>query len=247
MLSKILPTENETRLIYAIGAITIAVSLIQIALKFWVWIDSNSVAILSSLIDSMLDILISGSTFAAIYYARRPADHDHRYGHGKMEGIAAIFQAAFIAGSCFFVLLEATKAIFIEGGELEVLPSHATLVAGMLGLNFLLLAVQTVAIKTSGSLALEADRANYIGDILTHSAVLISFIAGLMWNAAWIDTVVALVIAGLLLRNALIIGRKAMDMLLDREINEDERQALRKIIRAQKGVLGVHDLRTRAS
>lgn len=237
-------TDSKTD-IYA-GIAAVALSSTFVIAKSFVWIDGNSTAMLASLVDSLGDAIISCTSLAAIYYARQPADHDHRYGHGKMEGIAALGQAAFITGSCVFVLLEATRKLLdpvpvdnqLGGIWVLVLASVATLA---------LTRFQAMAAKKTGSLAVKADAAHYTGDVAVNIAVIGALAADfwLGWKQA--DGILAIGVAAWLLFTAFKIGREAVDMLLDREVDDTLRGQIRALVVAQEGVDGYHDLRTRLS
>lgn len=84
---------------------SVTVAFILIVIKMIAYVLTGSVAILSSLIDSVLDLIASGINLFAVKHALVPADHDHRYGHGKAEAIAGLAQAAFIIGSSVFLIL----------------------------------------------------------------------------------------------------------------------------------------------
>ncbi|MBU6234888.1 MAG: cation diffusion facilitator family transporter [Alphaproteobacteria bacterium] len=214
--------------------------------KSWAWMQGGSAALLASLVDSVIDALISFTNYLAIRYAHRPADHDHRFGHGKAEGIAALAQSAFIAGSCVFVLLEAIRLLQAPKAVGAVDFGIWVLVAASLA-TLALTRYQAYAAKVSHSLAVEADAAHYTGDVAVNGGVIISLLAGKYLGWLWIDPVVALVVAGWLLYSARLIGVKAINMLLDRELEDDTRAKIFSIIAGTKGVEGLHDLRTRRS
>jgi len=226
--------------------VAVCLSLLFVAAKAWAWLAGGSAALLSSLVDSILDAFISFTNLLAIRYALRPADSDHRFGHGKMEGVAALAQSGFIAGSCVFIVLEAVRLL---GNPEPVGAIDASLVI-LTGATLLTLALtryQAFAAKHSGSLAIEADAAHYTGDVFINIGVIASLLVGHYFNLLWIDPVVALLVGGWLLYTARGIGRKAIDMLLDREIEADTRNEILAVIRATPGVDDLHDLRTRRS
>lgn len=224
----------------------VILSLLLVAAKSWAWLESGSTALMASLVDSLIDALISCSNLIAIRYARLPADRDHRYGHGKAEGIAALIQAAFIGGSCAFVLLEAIRR-FSDPAPVQSPTLGIFVLAFAIMATFVLTVFQTSAARASGSLAVEADAAHYKGDIAINLGVIISLAVGQRQGWIWLDPVVAVLVALWLLFSARNIGVRAVDMLLDREIEDALRQPLVDIIRGTEGVMGLHDLRTRRS
>lgn len=221
-------------------------SLILAVAKGVVWVLSGSATVLASFADSVQDCFLSATNFMAVRYAMRPADNDHRYGHGKMEGIAALAQAAFIAGSCVFIVMDAVRR-FTTGQTIE----HPMVVVGVIiaaiAMNGALVLYQNYVVKHSKSLAIEADRAHYSGDIGIHIGVLIAVAGDYFLGLVWLDSVLALAIAVWLVFLAVSVGRKAIDMLMDKELPEAEREAIKNTIRRTKGVMSFHDLRTHRS
>ncbi len=220
-----------------------SMSVILVIAKAVVWLFTGSTAVLASLVDSAQDCIVSSMNFFAVKYAMKEADHDHRYGHGKMEGIAALIQAAFIFGSCVFIFLEAIRMM-----KLGNVPDHPFLiiwvmVAAIIA-NAALVLYQHIVIKKSNSLAIEADRANYTGDIAIHSGVILAALLNDFMGWQWADPMIAIGIAGWLLYLAYGIGGKAINMLMDRELPDDEREKIKQIIKRTRGVISQHDLRT---
>ena len=84
----------------------VVVAILLILLKFGAFLNTNSVAVLSSLIDSCADAASSLVLFFAVRHSLTPPDREHRFGHGKAEPLAALALAAFVAGSALFLAIE---------------------------------------------------------------------------------------------------------------------------------------------
>lgn len=226
------------------GAAAIGTVAVLIVLKFVAWIATGSASVLASLIDSIIDAGASTVNFLAIRYALKPADEDHRYGHGKAEGLAALFQAAMIAGGAFFLLLEACSKLFTAAPMTDHM-----LAVGVMGvslvLSILLVGIQKYALKQAPSLAVEADSAHYSTDIIVNAGTIAAVLAMYVGGPSWIDPVFALVVMGYLAKTAWGIAAKGADMLMDRELPEEKRERISGIVLAHPDVLGMHDLRTR--
>ena len=226
------------------ASVSVASTLIVVKLVAWHFTDS--VSLLSTLIDSVLDALASLVNLMAVRHALTPADREHRFGHGKAEPLAALGQAAFIAGSAMFLLFEAGHRLFdpppIAHGEIGI----AVLLFSIV-LTFVLTRFQAYVVKRSGSLAIAADSLHYLGDLLVNAAVIVALL--LVWQLGWkwADPVFAIAIAGYIVYTAGKIAHGAMDMLMDRELPDEERERIRAIAVAHPEVLDLHDLRTRAS
>jgi len=228
------------------GAASVATVLVLIVIKSFALIQTGSASILASLIDSVVDASVSIMTFLAIKISLKPADEDHRHGHGKVEGLAALFQAAFIAGAGFFLLLESAGRFTGPAATQENDIAIAIMAVATI-LSVILVMVQNYSLKFAPSLAVEADRAHYSSDILMNVGV-IGVLFGLQHGAPWwIDPAFAVLVAFYLALTVRRIAGKAVDMLLDRELSGDARERITKKVLSHKYVMGMHDLRTSKS
>lgn len=233
--------KSRSSLLAGYAAIVIVCTLIVI--KAYAYHQSGAVSILSSLTDSVLDGLVSLMALASIYYARRPADEDHRHGHGKMEAVSALFQAAIIAGGGVFLVFET----LVHVSKPVVITNHmigASVMVASVVLSIILVLIQRHSLKFSESLAVEADSAHYSSDILVNMGALLVLILCFYGAPVWIDTLFAVGVAGFMACVARSIAMKSLNMLLDRELPEEDRAKIIGIIEAHKGVAGWHDLRT---
>ena len=219
---------------------------VLIAIKGYAYFQSHSAAVLATLTDSMVDASISVLMLLALHYSLRPADNSHRHGHGKMEGVAALFQAAFLSGAGMFLAFEAIRRFFApEPVDNHLLGIGVALVAVVL--SILLVAVQSYCLKKAPSLAVEADQAHYSTDIALNATVIIALAVSYYGGPAWVDPAGAILIGLYYGWTARKIGLKAVDMLLDRELPAAVRERIKDIIRRHPDILGFHDLRTRKS
>jgi ferrous-iron efflux pump FieF len=234
------------RLMRLASYVAVSVALVLIAVKLVAWLLTGSVALLSSLIDSTLDAFASIVAFVAIRQALTPADKEHRFGHGKAEPIAALGQAAFIVGSALFLSVEAVRRLWSPQPVMQQEIGIAVMVFSIV-VTLALVAFQSHVIRRTGSLIVSADSLHYKGDLLINLSIIASLVLTGWFDFPLADPVFALAIAAYLLWNARGIGGEALDMLMDRELPDEERRAILALARAHPGVLGVHDLRTRAA
>jgi ferrous-iron efflux pump FieF len=241
-------TTTQAERFHSLSALiaAVVVSLFLVLIKSWAWFESGSNAVLSSVVDSFLDIIISATTLGALWYASKPADEDHRHGHGKAEGVAALFQAAFILGSSAFVMLQTFRSL-TQDNTVSAHGLGVTVMVISIILNLSLVLYQRYVMKRTKSLAIEADQAHYLGDTLIHFGVIASLVLDAHFGWFWIDPVFTVVICAWLCLAARSIGMQAMNMLLDRELEEEERNAIIETIRRTEGFYCAHDLRTRRS
>lgn len=242
-----MPLETAKKPVLRMAFAAVAVSAALVAAKGAAWLAGGSTAMLASLVDSIIDVGVSLSNFFALRYAFQPADDDHRFGHGKAEGIAALGQAAFITGSAVFVMLEAARHFVQPSAPVGAIGLSVTVLACGMMVTLALTFFQARAAKESGSLALDADAAHYKSDIVMTLGLVGSLLLSGRPGMQWVDPAAAVAVAAWLLFNAWGVARKAADMLLDRELAELERARIISLINATPGVLGFHDLRTRRS
>ncbi|QYK01640.1 cation efflux pump FieF [Shewanella psychrotolerans] len=224
---------------------SVATALTLIVIKLAAWMYSGSASMLASLTDSFADALASIVNFIAIRYAIVPADQDHRYGHGKAEPLASLAQSAFIMGSAFLLLF--------HGGDRLLNPApvnHASLgmVVSVIAivLTFALVMLQKRALVATSSTVVEADSLHYKSDLLLNAAVLLAlFLSQYGW--VWADGLFAILIALFIGKQALELGYRSAQSLLDRELDADTKLKIVQALEKDPRINGFHDLRTRES
>lgn len=225
---------------------SVSVACLLIALKTGAWIATESIAMLSTLVDSLLDALASIVNLVAVRHALTPADQEHRFGHGKAEALSAMAQSAFIAGSSVLLLFQAGER-FIHPRPLAAPEAGIWVMAVSIVLTLVLVAFQTWVVRRTKSVAVAADSLHYRGDILVNVAVIAALVLGSWYGLIYADPIFGTVIAFYILYNAWLIVRDALDMLMDRELPDDERQRIREIALTHADVESLHDMRTRRS
>jgi ferrous-iron efflux pump FieF len=237
---------SGARLMKAATVASTSVALVMIAAKAMAWLATDSVSMLSSLIDSSLDLVGSLITFIAVRTALSPADTEHRFGHGKAEALAGLTQAGFITASGGALLLTVGERLLrphqVESEEIGLVISVLAV-----ALTVGLVAFQTYVARRTNSLAIAADRAHYLTDLVsTLAAGAAIYLSGLL-DQPLIDTGVAALVAFYLMYGAWNVARGSLDVLMDRELPDSERQHVIDTVRAYAEVRGIHDLRTRSS
>ncbi len=225
---------------------SVAVVAILLVAKTAAWLITDSVSVLSSLLDSLLDAAASLINLFAVRTALTPADREHRFGHGKAEPLAGLAQSAFIAGSSVLLVLEAVRRIMtpqaVAHGEVGVAVMLFSVV-----LTVALVAYQRHVIRLTQSVAIDADSLHYQSDLLINIGVILSLALSMWLDWRALDPLFALVISAYLLRTSWMIGQKALDRLMDRELPDPDRARIRAIALARPEVRAVHDLRSRSS
>ncbi len=228
------------------GLASIATVTLLIVMKALMYIMSDSASVLASLVDSLGDATVSLMTYFAIRFSLKPADANHRSGHGKIEGLAALFQASLIMLAGLALLWESGRRFLhpqpVEYHELAIIVMLISIV-----LSVVLVRIQSRVLKEAPSLAVEADQTHYATDIIVNAGVIVVLLALMAGAPLWIDTLFAVGVVGYLGWAAKGIAMMGLDMLLDRELPDDVRQAIKTRVRAHPGVKGLHDLRTSKS
>lgn len=224
-------------------ATVVATLLLLVKLAAW-WV-TGSVSLLASLIDSMLDIAASLVNLIVLRYALQPADHEHSFGHGKAESLAALAQAMFISGSAMFLILNGVDRFFrphdLQSPQYGVYVSLFAIVV-----TFALVRFQKKVVSQTGSQAIEADSLHYQSDLYMNMAIMVALL--LSWvGVKQADAVFAVGIGVYILFSAGKMVYQAIQTLLDRQLPSDEVEKILAISGSVPGVLGVHGVRTRMS
>ncbi|MDY7566591.1 cation diffusion facilitator family transporter [Pseudomonas sp. RTC3] len=236
---------EHARLLRLATRASLAVASILIVTKGIAWWLSGSISLLAGLTDSALDGVASFLNLLAVHYALRPADDDHRYGHGKAEALSGIAQALFIATSAMLIAYQAVERILHP----EPLGAPGLGIAVMvlsIVLTVALLMLQYKVIRETGSTAIRADSLHYRSDLLLNASILLALILALFgWQQ--LDAYFGLTIAVYILWSAVQIARETVSVLMDQELPPDVSQSMLDMACSVPGVLGAHDIRTRIS
>lgn len=237
---------RRARLLKRATYASVVVATVLIVAKTAAWLITDSVAVLSSLLDSLLDALASLVNLFAVRHALTPADREHRFGHGKAEPLAGLAQAAFIAGSAVLLALEAVHRLTapqaVANGEFGI----AVMVLAIV-LTLGLVAYQRHVVRVTASVAIDADALHYRGDLLLNGSVIVALVLSAWLGWAALDPIFGVAIAGYVFHSAVRIARASLDRLMDRELPDGERARIRAIALNHPEVTAVHDLRTRSS
>ena len=238
--------EDAARLMRLATNAAVAAAVLMIGLKFYAYLATGSVSLLSTLFDSALDIAASLVNLLAVRHALMPADAEHRFGHGKAEPLAGLMQVAFILGSSLLLLMEVydhfmrPKPVANPGIGIGIMVLSIVITGG-------LILLQRHVVKRTGSLAISADSAHYSSDFLVNFSVIAALIISAEFGLWWTDPLFGLLVAIYIAYTAIRIGRQSFDMLMDREMNDTDRARITEIVKRHPQAINLHDLRTRAA
>ncbi|HXP74169.1 MAG TPA: cation diffusion facilitator family transporter [Stellaceae bacterium] len=225
---------------------SVAVAALMIAIKLAAWIVTDSVSLLSSLLDSVLDAAASILNLMAVRQAFVPADREHRFGHGKAEPLAGLGQAAFIGGSAVFLFIEAVRHLAQPTGVTNSVIGVAVM-AVAIAITLGLVAYQRYVIRHTGSLVVSADELHYRSDVILNASVILSLLVSSTTGWPYSDPLFGIAIGLWIIFGAWQVAQKALVQLMDHELPDAERARIRTIAQAHPEVTAVHDLRTRAA
>lgn len=226
--------------------VSIASNSVLIVLKVAAGILTGSVGILSDAVHSLMDLLASIIAFLSVRKADEPADATHRYGHEKLEDLAAGAQALLLLAGAAFIAIEAVRRL-VNGGRVESIGVGMAVAGVAAAINLVISTYLGRAGVQTGSIALRANAADLRTDSVVSVGVLISLAVVKLTGADWVDPAVGLVVALAISTTGIRILVTASRRLADEALPPDELSALEEVVDSFLGreVVGVHDLRAR--
>jgi cation diffusion facilitator family transporter len=217
------------------------------ALKFVVGLVSGSLGVLSSAVDNLADILMSGVNFLSIRKAMDPADANHPYGHGKIETLGTLFQGVTVGGIGCWIVLEGVRRLR-EGATIGMVDlSLVVMAASAVASWFIAERIRKAGVAT-GSPALAADSVHFRTDVWSGGGVFASLLLIRLTGLQWIDAAVGFAVGIYIVGAAGRLLWDAAHDLADRGLPPETVEEIARIIEAHRPmVVDWHDLRTRRS
>lgn len=237
---------NSTRLKRSAAIASIVTAVFLVTLKTWAAWRTGSTAMLGSLVDSALDMAASIATLIGVWVAAQPADEDHRFGHGKAEALAAMFQVLLITLSASGIAFRAIDQL-MSGAETAAAEEGIAVSVIAIIATLALVSWQKYVLARANSIAIQTDSLHYQSDLFLNLAVIAALVLDQYLGFSQADPLFGLGIAMWLLWGAWRAAGEAIDHLMDREWPEDRRDAFLEVIARHPDIRGVHDLRTRTS
>lgn len=225
---------------------SVATACFLLVLKIYAAAATGSVAMLGSLADTGLDLVASLMTLWGVRIAATPADEDHRFGHGKAEALAALFQVALISLSAAGIGWRAVIRL-MHGGETANAEYGIAVSIVALAVTGLLIAYQRRILARTGSVAIRADNVHYQSDLLLNGSVIAALVLDQYLGIGGADPLFGVAIALWLGWGAWRSAATAIDQLMDKEWPEEKRQHFLAVAARHPELRGIHDLRTRTS
>ena len=236
---------DTARLLKLATTASVLTALLLIVGKTAAWLLTGSISVLASLVDSLMDAAASIINLVAVRVSLQPPDEEHRFGHGKVEPLAALAQAAFIAGSAVFLVLHAVDRL-MHPRPIEDVTVGIVVMGFAVTATAALLLIQRHVIRRTRSTIVRADSLHYMTDLLTNLGT-IAALALTQYGWSVLDPLFGILVAIYICYGAWHIGHDAFHHLIDRELPDEVRERVKQLARAEPLVLGLHDLRTRQS
>ena len=239
---------SEAGLKASAARLSVAAAALLILLKTGTGWLTGSISVWASLLDSTMDIFASAINFYAVRAASAPPDEDHRYGHGKAESLAGLFQSFVIGASGLFLLYEAVRRLIHPRPTSAEWLGVATMAVAC-GVSLALVARLRAVARRTDSPALAADAVHYATDVYTNGAALVALLVVALTGWAAADPLVSILISGFILWSAYDVARDAVHVLMDRRLPRAIDAKVAGVVGRfrDEGVVGFHDLRTRRS
>lgn len=230
-----------------LALLSIAAALATMGLKFGAYVVTGSVGLLSDAVESTANLVAALSALFALWYAARPVDRSHPYGHGKIEYFASGVEGSLVLVAAVTIAWQAVKRL-LDPQPLEAVGDGVVISLAASAINFAVARVLLRVARERGSLVLEADGRHLMTDVWTSLGVIVAIIVVGLTDQSWIDPAIALLVAVNIAWTGFDLLRKSFDGLMDRALPEEERREIRRAIEATLPPGATyHALRTRQS
>jgi len=234
---------DDARIRLRAGLVSLIVASVLLAAKYQAYRMTGSAAILSDALESIVNVVAAVFALGGLVFAGRPADRNHPYGHGKIEFFSAAFEGGLIAFASVLVVYGALRSL-IQGPEVRQIGLGILIVLGSGLVNLALGGYLVRAGRRYRSLTLVADGQHVLADVWTSGGIVVGLGLVRFTGLAWLDPVVALLVALWLMWTGFKLVRHAAGGLLD----EEDPALLNSVLAALQqhlgnGVIRVHHLR----
>lgn len=218
--------------------------IIVFCIKLFAYLISSSVALLSDALESIVNIVASGLMLFAIYVSGKPADHNHDYGHQKIEEISRLLEGLFIIAAAFLIVYTAAGRLFESTRLFDLnLAIGISMLATAInaGLSWFLGRMA----KSSGSVALEGDSEHLLSDVVSSVSVWIGLFIAQLTGWSYLDSILAFIVAALIVRMGVMLVVKSSQNLMEQSCDEEEKRIREVFLRHKSRFVDFHDMKSR--
>jgi cation diffusion facilitator family transporter len=244
-----MPDLPRKRTAVSYGYLSIAASLVTLALKFGAWFASGSVGLLSDALESLVNLAAGIFATVSLIIANRPPDECHPYGHGKVEFLASGFEGGLIVLAAAGILYSSAQRI-LHPVELAALDTGLAVAVAAAAVNFVTARIMLKASRHFDSLTLEADAKHLLTDVWTSAGMVAGLSLILIGGSRFLilDPLIAMLMAGHIAWTGLGLIKTAVENLMDKSLSEQELDRVRATIESHvAGAASYHALRSRKS
>jgi len=215
-------------------------------IKLVAYFISNSVALLSDALESIVNIAASGLMLFSVCVSERAPDSSHKYGHEKIEDISSLMEGILIIAAALLIISAAAGRLFEPVKLLELnIAIGISMFATALNAGLSLLLIRTA--KSCGSSALEGDAKHLFSDVISTVGVWIGLFVAQLTGWAFLDSVLAFLVAILIVRMGVGLVLKSANRLMDQSCRKEEEKIMEVLGRHSYQFIDFHDLKTRRS
>ncbi|MBN1677147.1 MAG: cation transporter [Candidatus Thermoplasmatota archaeon] len=230
----------------AVAQLSVFSNTVLVALKLVLGILMGSVAVISEAVHSGMDLLAALMARFSVAMSAEPADEEHHFGHGKYENLSGMVEGILIFLAAGWIIYEAARRLFGREGEVGLIGAGIAVMAVSMILNLYVGTKLRKVAKKTDSLALEADAYHLLTDVWTSVGVIVALVLMHFTGYQWLDPIVAIFVALLIIRTAFGITKRSTEGLLDKSLPDSELRLIESVIRSHESdVLNFHKLRAR--
>jgi cation diffusion facilitator family transporter len=229
-----------------VALVSVLAAMFITGFKLIIGLLTGSLGILSEALHSALDMVAAVITYFSVRMSDKPADREHNYGHGKIENLSALIETLLLLVTCIWIIYEAIHRLTSGQTVIEVTVWSYVVVISSIVIDFTRSRALLRVAKKHNSAALEADALHFSTDIWSSTVVLFGLIAYqlLGWYAA--DSIAALFVAVIVLYVSYQLGRKSIDVLLDKSPHNITK-TVHEVLKEFPEVLKYHGLKARTA
>ncbi len=226
----------------ALVAILVGVTVLLV--KLLAYFVSNSVAMLSDALESIVNIAASGLMLFSVWLSEKPADESHNYGHQKVEDLSSMLEGIFIIIAALLIVYAAWGRLFAGVVPIQIdLAIGISMIATAMNGGISWFLVRTA--KKSGSAALEGDAKHLLSDVISTAGIWVGLFIVSLTGWSQVDSILAFIVAALIARMGVGLILKSSSRLMDDSCKTEEAKIREVMLRHKFRFIDFHDLKTR--
>ncbi len=218
--------------------------IVVFGIKLVAYFISNSVALLSDALESIVNIAASGLMLFAVYVSEKPADQNHDYGHQKIEEISRMLEGLFVIAAAILIVYTAAGRLFEPATLFQVNLAVGVSVLAT-GINAALSYYIGRMARRSGSAALEGDSKHLLSDVISSFGVWVGLLVSQLTGWSILDPLLAFFVAVLIVRMGILLMMKSSQNLMEQSCDEEEKRIEEVFLRHKSRFVDFHDMKTR--